>query len=324
MIMIKIYRDEIGDIEKLSFSEYAEKLVLTHFEKRGAQPKVIQRTLRQTPDLVLIWEGCPILCEVKVVQSSRRGIDTSDTFDRDFRKPVLDHFKRKSLQKLPFYVVIDNDRMESPTKEESKAFAAELENALIQLKIGSVPSGWERVQYPPNIQPNSAFFLWRYRIMESRKDAKERLFQIRVSYNDKLIIDIPTYGGLNCRPIAQDISNADDQLREYANSQNIPDALRLVAFLIKDGLDFHILSFVRTVRHALSSHIEIGGVVFFQWALEGSEFTSRQFLRPTLLHNDWSPPNHSIPDGLFDDGVSSQIHDLDQCIRTLSSARLFT
>ena len=200
----------------------------------------------------------------------------------------------------------------------------ELGNALLQLKSGSVPSGWERVPYPLNIQPDSAFFLWRYRIIESRKDAKERLFQIRVSHNEKLMIYVPANGGLNCRPIAQDISNADNQFREYADSQNIPHALRLGAFLIKDDLDFHLLSFVRTVCDALSSHNEVGGIVYFQWAFEDREFTSRQFLRPTLLHNDYSPPNFSIPDGLFDDGVSSQIHDLDQCIRNLISARMFT
>jgi hypothetical protein len=322
--MIKIYRDEISDIEKLSFSKYAEKLVLAYFEKRGAQPKTIEQTSKRTPDCLLTWGNQSILCEVKAIQSSRRGIDTSDIFERDFRKPVLEHFKQSSLQKLPLYVMIENDRLESPTKEESKTFAVELENALLQLQGGSIPYGWERVSYPSYLQANNGFFLWNYRIVESHKNRKEIFFHIRVSHNDKLIIDIPNNGGLNCRPIAQNISSADDQLREYADTHRVPNALRLVSLLIKDDLDFHLLSFVRTVRDELSSHKEIGGVAFFQWAVEEHKSILRHFLQPTLMHNDWAPPHFSIPDGLFDDGISGQIHGLDQYVENLRNARLFT
>jgi hypothetical protein len=144
------------------------------------------------------------------------------------------------------------------------------------------------------------------------------------NYGTGIRIDIPSYGGLNLRPIEQGIREADDQIRDHMTALGITNALRLVAFFLRNDIGFHIVSFVRAVRSGLIRHEEIGGAVVFQWTLEGRALTSRQFLRPTLLHNDWSPSSFSIPEALFDDGYSGQIHNLDQCVRELSQTGLFT
>src|SRR5258706_2719402 len=315
----KIYRDEI-DLQHLTLSQQAEKLSVAYFTMRGMKPEVIDRSGSQTPDLILTWRKTKILCEVKAVKSPRRGEVTDSEFDTSFRNSINEHFKPKSLRVLPFYVMIESSRMELPAREESIAFANELENNLIMLSNGFVPDGWELVK----IMGTNTYF-GQYKIARSAKDGKQKSYAIRVTEYDKGInIDIPSYGDLNLRPIEQRIREADNQLRTHVNTLNIQNIHRFVAFYLPIGVGFHVVSFTREVRDRLRTHPEIGGAILFEWEFDGDALISHQFLHPTFFHNDWSPENLSISDDLFDDGCSHQIHNLDKYINEISQTGWFT
>lgn len=315
--MAQVFLDEIESL-KLSEQDQTERCIAEYFLRRGWYVERIDEDERKRPDFFISFNDTQLLCEVKTISSSHRGDHPEDTFDKDFRNPVLNYFQRQSFHNLSYSVVIDSDTMTAPSKEESSQFSQWLGESLISIHQGAIPYDWKCINY--NL---GTFYLSEYKFLSNRPNNTPNSLHIHISpkqFASHLDVFIPSYGGINTGPLRDRIKKAVTQLDDEANYRNKLLIPRIVAIALRGGLGLDFSTTINCLYTLLCSYKQLSAIAILNWIPETASLSTRWFLGWIILHNQQG--TNLLPGSVFDDGYSKQHYDLVALISTMKSAGL--
>jgi hypothetical protein len=280
--------------------------VAEYFRRRGGNVDRIDEDDLHRPDWHVQFKGTDFLCEVKSVFSARRGDNPENDFDKRFRVPVLQHFQQKRLQCIPCMVSVHCDTMTAPDPEITNNFIKWLDtsvNLLYKQEI-PMPDNWKTDTRAPG-------YYFAYFPIPQGKMGIVRTLSISVTFSSKissLQLFIPSYGGINQRPLEKSIAKAVEQLNQEADYRNKPDIPRVITVSIRDGVALLEWSDLKTLIDKLLSHyVTLSAIAIFRWIPTSDDLFCRWFLSFTVFHNPKATDSLRLSLDVFNDEFAVQI-----------------
>ena len=283
--------DLVGDMNTIVVGNY--------FEDQGFKTKRLDTGRESDSSSNCDWlvQGTEVcfLCEVKTINSVRRGEDTQAVFRRRVENRIRHYFSRKrSVRHLPYHLHFHSSTLSIPEERVLNRCLRSVTRLLLNIHAQAGKQALSREFY----------------------DCCEGAFDLVVtkSCSGKLEVKVSVYGHLNLRAVEDRLGDAITQLRR--SGEDFPGMARVI-----------VLAFVSDIYITQASEvIPFSGLHFEEgklWRLIDSVLRRNDDLSAIALMYEQTPPRFGVyhnpislrgverlDRAVFDDGVSVQFDSL--------------